>query len=76
MGIEQAVALIKGQEIGVEASILDDIWSDLEQKLMSSPVPPEHIAILDARIDKIQAGTATFTDWESLKSRLIHAKTN
>ena len=76
MGIEQAIALIKGQEIAVEATILDDIWSDLERKLLANPVPPEHIALLDDRIDKIQAGTATFTDWESLKAKLLHAKTH
>ncbi|MBS0617440.1 MAG: addiction module protein [Spirochaetes bacterium] len=74
MGIEQAIAIIKSQDLSTEAAILDDIWFDLQQKVMNSPIPTHHQVILDARLDKIEAGQAIFTDWKILKSKLLNAK--
>ncbi|AFM14091.1 addiction module protein [Turneriella parva] len=74
MGIEQAIAMIKSQDLSTEAAILDDIWFDLQQKVMNSPIPAEHQLILDERLDKIEAGQAIFTDWKTLKSKLLNAK--
>ena len=74
MGIDQAIAMIKSQDLGTEAAILDDIWLDLEKKILSNPIPEEHRKILDQRIDKIESGKATFTDWETLKAKLLNAK--
>lgn len=76
MGVEQAVALIKSQEISVEAAILDDLWLDLEKKALSNPVPAEHVAILDERLDKIESGKATYTDWQTLKAKLLDGQTH
>lgn len=74
MGVEQAVALIKSLEISVEAAILDDLWLDLEKKALTNPVPPEHIALLDERLDKIESGKVTYTDWQTLKAKLLDGK--
>ena len=76
MGIEQAIAMIKSQDLSTEAAILDDIWLDLQQKVLNSPIPVEHQVILDERLDKIESGKATFTDWKTLKSKLLNAKTH
>ncbi len=74
MGVEQAIAMIKSQDLGTEAAILDDLWLDLEQKILNNPIPEEHRKILDERISKIEAGKATFTNWETLKASLLNAK--
>lgn len=74
MGVDQAIAIIKSQDISTEAAILDDIWLDLEKKILSNPIPEEHRKILDQRLDKIESGKATFTDWETLKAKLLNAK--
>ena len=66
--------MIKSQDLGTEAAILDDIWLDLEKKILSNPIPEEHRKILDQRLDKIESGEATFTDWETLKAKLLNAK--
>jgi hypothetical protein len=76
MGIEQAIALIKSQDLSTEAAILDDIWLDLQQKVMNAPISAEHQVILDERLNKIETGQATFTDWKTLRSKLVNAKTH
>jgi len=74
MGIEQAIEMIKNQDLSTEAAILDDIWFDLQQKVLNSPIPSEHQDILNQRLDRIAAGQAEFTDWKTLKSKLLNAK--
>lgn len=74
MQIAEAIDMIKSQDMSTEAAILDDIWIDLERKIINNPVPEEHRKILDERINKIKLDKAMFTDWAALKANLLYAK--
>jgi hypothetical protein len=46
---------------------MEEIWDDLCRNPGSLPSPPWHGVVLDAREERVRAGTAEFTDWSKAK---------
>lgn len=50
--------------------VMEEIWADLRKNEDNIPVPEWHKELLAEREQKIAAGQAKFTDWETVKRRL------
>ena len=47
--------------------LLETVWADLSRQPEKLPSPEWHQAILEERLQHIEAGTDAFTDWETAK---------
>lgn len=75
MSVEQAIALIKKQNLETEIRLLDDLFVDVRQKLEESEPPAWHKKILDARLSK-ETNDSDFSSWEEVKIRILNAPKN
>lgn len=48
--------------------ITEAIWADLSQRMEEFEIPEEHIALLDARGERVAAGEYGLYEWEAVKS--------
>lgn len=51
--------------------VMEEIWADLRKNEDNIPVPEWHMELLAEREKRIAEGTAKFTDWETVKRRLM-----
>ena len=56
--------------IAEKLRMMEELWDDLRARAEGVPVPQWHKDLLDERQQRIDAGEATFSDWESAKERI------
>jgi len=49
-------------------------WEEIRQALGRAEIPPEHLALLDARRARVAAGESTLHDWDEVSHRFNHLK--
>lgn len=70
MSLEQAIALIKNQELSTELKLWDDIFADIRAKLTTEEPPEWHKRILDERLAD---PNPQFKSWEEVKKNILNA---
>lgn len=50
--------------------LVTELWDDLAMHPEEIPVPPEHIAELDRRMEHYRADPDDVTTWEAIKERI------
>lgn len=70
MSLEQAVALIKNQELSTELKLWDEIFTDIHSKLTVAETPEWHKRILDERLADPNPG---FKSWAEVKNNILNA---
>lgn len=70
MSLEQAIALIKNQDLSTELKLWDDIFADIRVKLADAEPPDWHKRILDERLADANPGYKT---WDEVKKSILHA---
>ena len=70
MSLEQAMALIKNQELSTELKLWDDIFADIRAKLTDSEPPEWHKRILD---DRLADPNPEFQSWADVKNSILKA---
>lgn len=70
MSLEQAIALIKNQELATELRLWDDIFADIRSKLATVEPPEWHKRILDERLAD---PNPEFKTWEEVKNSILNA---
>ena len=61
---------ISQMTIAEKLRMMEELWDDLRARAEGVPVPQWHKDLLDERQQRIDAGEATFSDWESAKERI------
>ena len=49
---------------------MEEIWSDLQKATEEIPSPAWHADVLQARSDRVRAGSSQFSDWTGAKGRI------
>lgn len=70
MSLEQAIALIKNQELSTELRLWDDIFTDIRSKLIATEPPNWHKQILDERLADADP---RFKSWAEVKKSILNA---
>ena len=61
---------ILGLPVEERLQLVEDIWDSIAATPEAVPVPDWHKRVLDERERQIEAGKATFSDWETAKERI------
>jgi len=54
-------------------SLIQMLWSDIADENDKLPIPENHKAILNKRLERIAEGKATFRKWDDIRSKYIDA---
>ncbi len=69
MKVDEAVSLLKQQDLSVEIAALDELTADVQKKLAEGELPDWHKEILDERLSREEK----FYPWDEVKNRIINA---
>lgn len=57
--------------IAEKLRIMEELWDDLRSRAEEVPMPQWHRDQLDEREQFMEAGNASFDDWDAAKQRII-----
>lgn len=63
--IKKILKLNKKEKI----KLVKTLWDSIEEEQKGSPVPKEHILLLDNRMKNIAHGKSTFKSWSEIKRK-------
>jgi putative addiction module component (TIGR02574 family) len=52
-------------------ALVTELWDDLAAHPEDVPVPPEHLAELDRRMEEYRKDPSRVTTWEAIKERIL-----
>jgi putative addiction module component (TIGR02574 family) len=52
-------------------ALVTELWDDLAAHPADVPVPPEHLAELDRRMEEYRKDPSRVTTWEAIKERIL-----
>lgn len=52
-------------------ALVTELWEDLAAHPEDVPVPPEHLAELDRRMEEYRKDPSRVTTWEAIKTRIL-----
>ncbi len=61
---------LKQMTVPDKLRLMEALWDELCSREEEIPVPDWHTRVLDERECQIEAGKATFSDWETAKERI------
>jgi hypothetical protein len=66
MRVDEALLLIKDQDLAVEIEALDDLAADIQKKMIENEIPEWHKRILEDRL----ANPKQFIPWEQARTEI------
>jgi hypothetical protein len=66
MRVDEALLLIKDQDLAVEIEALDDLAADIQKKMIENEIPEWHKRILEDRL----ANPKRFIPWEQARTEI------